>query len=212
VPTNQVDDLNLPDAGVDNGNANVGVENGKENVVGENSRNARDTIDPGEMYSKAASALERAKELKTMAEAYSDAPDRLSNEFIATAFPFDRRDNSYAYCIICGLPGDLLRKFQYHVHFTYHQYLSFFAILTCSLSTYSECNTKSVTKMVAQMSCITNAEAYQKFLRLTGFVGNVFPFLPLEMPLLRENTLRQRRASWLVLMLQLARTRPKVHH
>jgi hypothetical protein len=61
-----------------------------------------------EMYSKAKAALELAEEVKAMAEAYSEAPDRLSNEFIATTFPFDRRDNSYTYCIICGLPGDLL--------------------------------------------------------------------------------------------------------
>jgi len=61
-----------------------------------------------EMLKKAKAALELAEEIRAMAEEYSEAPVRLSNEFVSDTFPFDPRDNSYAFCIICGLPGDLL--------------------------------------------------------------------------------------------------------
>lgn len=93
----------------------------KANVVrsGENGDDAENPEDPEkaedeekadsiEMLVRSQAALQQAKEVLELAETYAESPDRLSDETIATTFPFDERDNSYVYCIICGVSGDLL--------------------------------------------------------------------------------------------------------
>ena len=93
--------------GDNTGHPTYASKNNQETAAADDGQE-KEKADAGEMYRKAAAALEEAMELNALAEAYSEAPDRLSNYFIATTFPFDNRDNSYAFCIICGLPGDLL--------------------------------------------------------------------------------------------------------
>jgi len=65
-------------------------------------------ISPLDMFGISRNKLDMAKALLIEAERYAEAPARLSDEFIATTFPFDPRDNSYVYCIVCGLSGDLM--------------------------------------------------------------------------------------------------------
>ena len=86
-----------------------GTEHPHDGAAGDGKENADDEKNHcEEMHSRSKAAFELAEEIKAMAEAYAEAPVRLSNHFIATTFPFDPRDSSYAFCIICGLPGDLL--------------------------------------------------------------------------------------------------------
>lgn len=72
------------------------------------SSNRDEGKDPRTLYEKAKATYKLAKEVLEFARVYAKAPARLSDEFISCNFPFDRNDNHYVYCIICGLSGDLL--------------------------------------------------------------------------------------------------------
>ena len=91
-------------------NALKSSENGDDEEIPEDPEKAEDAekADSIEMLVRSQAALEKAKKILDLAEAYAESPDRLSDETIATTFPFDERDNSYVYCIICGVSGDLL--------------------------------------------------------------------------------------------------------
>lgn len=65
-------------------------------------------VDPRTNLERARSAVTLASKLLQDAALYSEAPARLSHEFISHAYPIDASDGHYVYCVICGLSGDLL--------------------------------------------------------------------------------------------------------
>lgn len=67
-----------------------------------------DKVDPRALSAKAHETLQLATEVLKDAEAFAQAPVRLSHEFVHAAFPIDPTDGHFIYCIICGLSGDLL--------------------------------------------------------------------------------------------------------
>ena len=69
---------------------------------------ANGNVDPRDMYRRAQKALDDARELAASAKVYFEAPAVLSDKFINENFPWDDSDGHYAFCVVCGLSGDLL--------------------------------------------------------------------------------------------------------
>ena len=70
--------------------------------------NADNDPDPSEFFDLANTISTQASELLEAAKSYSTKPLRLSKKFIETAFPIDKSDGHFLYCVCCGLSGDLL--------------------------------------------------------------------------------------------------------
>jgi hypothetical protein len=89
-------------------NGNVAIQPDPPRPILNDALADEDDKDPREALQKAQSAWEVANRLQAQAQVLVDTPAILSDTFIKTSFPFDRNDNHYMYCIICGLSGDLL--------------------------------------------------------------------------------------------------------
>ena len=82
--------------------------NGSDEVAGRQENTKDKPTDSIEFFEKAQSALKLASYLFSQANLISDAPLRLGESFIKNSFPVDPTDGHFSYCIICGLPGDVL--------------------------------------------------------------------------------------------------------
>ena len=81
---------------------------GEASTDGNDGEKGKEEVDAREVFKRAKSALDDATSLHAAAKKYAEAPPRLSEDFIAKNFPFDKDDGKYGFCVICGTAGDLL--------------------------------------------------------------------------------------------------------